>query len=133
MLARYNEFPAIFFVVDARNERLLKDLIKNGSDVNAVGGTVRIPLLAFALLNDRAVESTEIVKILLARGANPRVIPRAKWFPGLLTDPKISDEYAEDDGQEWYRLARKEWDLKCSQKVFLETRYVIRPLPILTR
>ena len=119
----FNGFPAIFYAVDAQNVDIVVQLLKYDVDINAVGGP-GIPLLAFALFSDRAPESTEMAKLLLAYGANPFVLPRKAYSPILRTDSTIEDEHADGQGQEWYRMAREEFDVKLSEKVYLEMRLV---------
>ncbi|KAI0406889.1 P-loop containing nucleoside triphosphate hydrolase protein [Xylaria palmicola] len=72
-------FPAIFYIVETDDLKMIQYWIKYGGDPNATCGPERFPLLAFAILRGGSTRTlqraTDTVELLLALGALHRVIP----------------------------------------------------------
>ncbi len=75
--AEVNGFPAIFYVISANNDAIVRLFVQAGGDVNATYGMPAIPLLAFAIMNSRTIgrDTTYTIATLLSLGANADVIP----------------------------------------------------------
>lgn len=71
----YEKITSLFFAVATNEPKALKLLISHGGDVNSTAGVDNIPVLAFAIMHGSKVDTTEIVRILLAHGADSTVIP----------------------------------------------------------
>lgn len=70
-----SKITALFFAVATNEPRALKLLIEKGGDVNSTAGADAIPVLAFAIMHGSREDTTEMVRILLAHGADSSVIP----------------------------------------------------------
>lgn len=70
----YEKLTAIFFAVATNEPKALKLLIDQGADVNSAIED-GMPVLAFAIMHGSKHDTTEMVRILLANGADPTVIP----------------------------------------------------------
>lgn len=73
--SRFEKLPPIFFAVATNEPKALKLLITRGISVDATAGPDNIPLLAFAIMHGSRADTTEMVRILLASGADPTHIP----------------------------------------------------------
>ncbi|KAH8145191.1 uncharacterized protein LAJ45_10751 [Morchella importuna] len=73
--SRFEKLPPIFFAVATNEPKALKLLIARGISVDANAGPDNIPLLAFAIMHGSRADTTEMVRILLASGADPTHIP----------------------------------------------------------
>ncbi|ETS77033.1 hypothetical protein PFICI_10907 [Pestalotiopsis fici W106-1] len=73
------EYPAIFYVVETHNVKLIRLWVKYGGDPNITCGEDKIPLLVFAILRgSRTLQTvTKTVETLLVLGALPSSIPAA--------------------------------------------------------
>ena len=79
-------FPAVFYVVEARNPELIRLWCKYGGDFNATaccGLSQGVPLLAYAVALGGSFrkDTTDLVATLLSVGANPTPLPKAFYFP----------------------------------------------------
>lgn len=70
-----SKITSLFFAVATNEPKALKLLIEKGGDVNATAGIDGIPVLAFAIMHGSREDTTEMVRILLAHGADSTVIP----------------------------------------------------------
>lgn len=86
-------FTCIFYAVETNDQDIVRLLLENGADANAVGED-GIPVLAFAVLRaKRAVQNTTaVVMTLLAFKANPKVIPEELWGTFLTTPNPVVDK-----------------------------------------
>ncbi|KAK0629585.1 P-loop containing nucleoside triphosphate hydrolase protein [Bombardia bombarda] len=108
-------FPAFFFVVETRNAELVRTWAGFGGDVNVTYGSLKVPLLAFAisLSTSYAKDTTMMVKTLLSLGASVDGIPKAFYTPldrDLPQDGPTDEELTdlEDTDKQWCTpLARK--------------------------
>lgn len=73
--ATSSKITSLFFGVATNEPRALKLLIEKGGDVNSTAGADAIPVLAFAIMHGSREDTTEMVRILLAHGADSGVIP----------------------------------------------------------
>lgn len=73
--SRFEKLLPIFFAVATNEPKVLKLLIARGISVDATAGPDNIPLLAFAIMHGSRADTTEMVRILLASGADPTHIP----------------------------------------------------------
>lgn len=71
----YEKITSLFFAVATNEPKALKLLIDRGGDVNSIAGIDNIPVLAFAIMHGSKVDTTEVVRILLAHGADSTVLP----------------------------------------------------------
>lgn len=70
-----SKITSLFFAVATNEPKALKLLIEKGGNVNSTGGADGIPVLAFAIMHGSREDTTEMVRILLAHGADSGVIP----------------------------------------------------------
>ncbi|OTB08228.1 hypothetical protein M426DRAFT_317339 [Hypoxylon sp. CI-4A] len=105
-------FPAIFYVADTNNHKLLCYWIKYGGNPNVSYGILKFPLIAFAILRgDRPrTKSAEILRTLLTFGALPDVIPAAYYRPFNKELPKSGPADSDlidiqDDNKLWCKPA----------------------------
>ena len=67
--------PLLFFAMGSDTPDEVERLLANGeASANERAGPEDLPALVFALTNDQLAHKTEIVKTLLAHGADPAVI-----------------------------------------------------------
>ena len=73
-----NRLPTMFSAIEPNDPKTLRLLIEYGGDPNVRGGPSDVPLLALAVVQAEiySIDTTEIVKTLLAFGADPMVIPK---------------------------------------------------------
>ncbi|KAK8851225.1 P-loop containing nucleoside triphosphate hydrolase protein [Apiospora arundinis] len=76
-------FPAFFYVVETRNPEMIRLWARHGGDVNATYGTLRVPLLGYAIAIGGSFQddTRAAVATLLSLGASADVIPRAFYDP----------------------------------------------------
>ena len=77
--------PLIFHAAESNSVPIVELLLNYGArpDTKCLIGGNRVPLLAFVICygGENLVDTTEMVKTLLAWGANPVLLPRSLWFP----------------------------------------------------
>ncbi|KAI1767877.1 P-loop containing nucleoside triphosphate hydrolase protein [Hypoxylon sp. FL1150] len=85
-------FPAIFYVVEANNLELLRCWLKYGGDPNATYGSLKFPLIAYAIIHGGrpSTRATEMLRTLLAFGSSPDPIPAAYY--STYNKPSATDE-----------------------------------------
>jgi hypothetical protein len=100
--------PPIFYAVATNDDRVIRLFAKHGGDVNAMFGYPTISLLAFAVMNTKAVEiqTTSTVATLLSLGADASVFPRAFYSPFCRNLPDTGPEEEELDDLDDFK---REW------------------------
>lgn len=89
-------WPSLYYAAERNSGELITLLIQNGVDANPACITFSIPLIAYAIVrgNAEAIDTSEVVKLLLAADYDPTVIPFDMWFkyletPTLQPNPSI--------------------------------------------
>ena len=88
----------LFYAAERNDVECVRLLIEYGCDVS-INDVDDVPVLAFAVLRTKFTlrDPVEVVKTLVAFGANPRRIPKDTWVDYIATPPLASpDEAAED-------------------------------------
>jgi len=107
------QIPVPFYAVERNDPELVRLLVDVGANVDLATHPAFIPVLAFAILHAKndCINTLEVVKTLLARGANPHAIPKDMWAKPLVK-PKKFDSRANKDkdvAEKWcaieFRLA----------------------------
>lgn len=96
-----SKITSLFFAVATNEPKALKLLIEKGGDVNSTGGADGIPVLAFAIMHGSREDTTEMVRILLAHGADSGVIPDEfvvldPHFPGTALPPSGGTQWCSE-------------------------------------
>lgn len=75
--------PAMFYIIVANNDAILRLFAKLGGNINATYGIPPVPLLAFAIMNSKISEkdTTAVVATLLSLGADGYAIPKPFYCP----------------------------------------------------
>ena len=78
------EWPVVFFAIAKNNVKAVKDLLyysAHGVGANRRSLNHHVPPLAFAILHsgEQTLNGTEVVKALLAHGADPSCVPTHMW------------------------------------------------------
>jgi hypothetical protein len=118
------EIPILFYGIERSDPELVRLLVEVGANVDQAAYS--IPPLAYAIIgaeNER-IDPLEVIKVLLARGANPRAIPKDMWDNPLNKPKKFyaGTENDQDPQGAWCKanvrvaLART---LNLSQRYFL--------------
>lgn len=120
-------YPAIFYAAATNNDRVLRQFITLGGDVNAVHEPSQIPLIAFAIAHSETIEkdTSLIVSTLLSMGATPRAIPEAfytPYFRDLAEDGPI-DEELKEVATSTMRWLSQENKAKLARTCHLTNRY----------
>ncbi|KAH6608629.1 hypothetical protein Trco_001975 [Trichoderma cornu-damae] len=78
-------FPLMFFAVASNSEDMVRLLIEHGASVHAVHEPEQTPLLAFAIMcaETLQIDMTNMVSVLLSKGASARAIPMDLFAPYL--------------------------------------------------
>lgn len=85
--------PVIFYAAERNSVECVRLLLEAGVDAN-VHDVYGVPLLAFAIMRSKwtVQNQTEVVKILLAFGASPRVIPFDMWTMYMEPPSAVPDD-----------------------------------------
>jgi ATP-dependent Clp protease ATP-binding subunit ClpB len=128
----------LFYAVERHSPECIALLVEYGADVNTDSDRNNLPLLAFAIFDGMrtAVNSTEVVRILLAHGADPEDIPKDMWEEYLdLPSPTVTDTLPLPDSwkTEWCTPAYRQ---ELYKALNLTHRYLLNRasrLPALTK
>jgi hypothetical protein len=130
--------PAVFYAVATNDEKIVRSWIEHGGDVNAIELKSRIPLLAFAILQENSIQAdtTTVVTTLLGLGADTSVIPKAFYSPFSRDLPASGPDAVEltdieDENKRWCTesiRSKLTTAINLSQRYFLE-KYLNRPQP----
>jgi ATP-dependent Clp protease ATP-binding subunit ClpB len=80
-------WPALYYAIERNSPEVMSLLLQHGTNPNTSYKAFKLPVLAFAIFQGHreANDSTEIVRVLLAAGANPQIIPIDMWEQYLET------------------------------------------------
>ncbi|KAI0570487.1 clpA ATP-binding subunit of Clp protease and DnaK/DnaJ chaperone [Pyrenophora tritici-repentis] len=86
-------WPALYYAIGRNSCDLIAVLLQHGVDAISSNNTFCIPLIAYAIIygHIEAIDTSEIVKLLLAAGCNPTTIPMDMWCKYLNTPTKTAD------------------------------------------
>ncbi|KAL6886505.1 P-loop containing nucleoside triphosphate hydrolase protein [Trichoderma longibrachiatum] len=126
-------FPLIFYAVETNDENMVRLLIDFGASASAVYEASQVPLLAFAIMCGETLQldTTNMVNVLLSKGASPYTIPMELYVPYLvdieksldMKGQKVVEEPAEAAQAAWCSEATKERlvkNINLTQRYFLE-------------
>ena len=120
-------YPAIFYAAATNNDRILRQFIAFGGDVNAVHEPTQVPLIAFAIAHSEMIEkdTSLIVATLLSMGATPRAIPETFYMPYFrdLAEEGPSDEELQEVASSTMRWLNKDARAKLARTCHLTNRY----------
>ncbi|EHK17444.1 uncharacterized protein TRIVIDRAFT_160288 [Trichoderma virens Gv29-8] len=130
-------FPLIFYAVASNDEDMVRLLTEFGASASAVYEASRVPLLAFAIMCSETlqIDTTNMVSVLLSKGASARVIPIDLFTP-YLQDVIASSEHkgqTPTDGcaeAAWCSQATKarlSKNINLTQRYFLEKSTKMKP------
>lgn len=126
----YEKIPPVFFAVATNEPRALKLLIDRSVSVNATAGPNNIPLLAFAIMHGSRADTTEMVRILLASGADPTEIPDDLIFLDKYSNNHTFSRPSTNSAPSWlserYRIKLAS-TINISQRYWLSKARVLRP------
>ncbi|KAL6873091.1 P-loop containing nucleoside triphosphate hydrolase protein [Trichoderma novae-zelandiae] len=109
-------FPLIFYAVESNDENMVRLFIHFGATASAVYETSQVPLLAFAIMCGETLQldTTNMVSVLLSKGASPYAIPLELFAPYLVDTEKRIDQKGKKPAAEAPAEAKEEaaW---CSQ------------------
>ncbi|KAM0258384.1 hypothetical protein ACHAQJ_003859 [Trichoderma viride] len=130
-------FPLIFYAVASNDEGIIRLLIELGASVNAVYELSNVPLLAFAIICGETlqIDTTNMVCVLLSKGASACVIPKDLFAPYLQDttatlekkgqrDVEGVEEVAWCSSKTKARLAK---NINLTQRYFLEKSTKLKP------
>jgi hypothetical protein len=118
--------PALYYAIGRNSAEIVATLLEYGVDPTGKGTEFKIPPLAFAIIygHRETLDTTEIVKILLAHGVNPRTIPENMWT-NYLEKPQVAPPKSTksiDSSSKWCGNSQRAHlapALKLSQRYFL--------------
>ncbi|KAF2831746.1 P-loop containing nucleoside triphosphate hydrolase protein, partial [Ophiobolus disseminans] len=94
-------WPALYYAAERNSGELITVLLQHGADAKSPKTTFSLPLIAYAIIHGHidAVDTSEVVKLLLAAGYDPTTIPMDMWSKFLETPsdtPNPSIKVTED-------------------------------------
>jgi hypothetical protein len=120
-------YPAIFYAAATNNDRILRQFLAFGGDVNTVHEPSQVPLIAFAIAHSETIEkdTSLIVSTLLSMGATPRAIPEAFYTPYFrdLAEDGPSDEELKEVATSTMRWLNQDNRAKLARTCHLTNRY----------
>jgi ATP-dependent Clp protease ATP-binding subunit ClpB len=89
--AAQDGWPALYYAVERNSPGLLSILLQNGINPHKWYKGFPLPVIAFAIVHGHheAVDTTGVVRLLLAFGVDPKVIPMDIW-QNFLQSPKAT-------------------------------------------
>ncbi|KAL7971787.1 P-loop containing nucleoside triphosphate hydrolase protein [Trichoderma sp. SZMC 28014] len=127
-------FPLIFYAVASNNEDIVRLFIEYGANPNAVFKPLNIPLLAFAIICSETlqIDTTNMVCVLLSKGASPWAIPKDLYTPYLhdnensagQQDSEVTEEVAWCSPEIKARLSK---NVNLTHRYFLEKSTKLKP------
>lgn len=84
-----NGWPSLYYAVEKNSSKILSLLLQSGLDPHELHKEFHLPLLAFAIIHGyrEAVDTTDTMRILLAHGVDPKIIPKDMWI-NILETPR---------------------------------------------
>ncbi|PTB67011.1 P-loop containing nucleoside triphosphate hydrolase protein [Trichoderma citrinoviride] len=126
-------FPLIFYAVESNDENMVRLLIDYGASANAVHEASQVPLLAFAIMCGETLQldTTNMVSVLLSKGASPYAIPMELFVPYLVEIEKRRDQKGKMPVEEPSEAVQAAWcseatrerlvkNINLTQRYFLE-------------
>lgn len=130
-------FPLIFYAVESNNEEMVRLLIEYGASTSAVHEASQVPLLAFAIMCGETlqIDTTNMVCVLLSKGASAGVIPMDLFTPYIRDTTASVERRAEKeiggiDETAWCSQgtkARLAKNINLTQRYFLEKSTKLKP------
>ncbi|TFA98454.1 Chaperone protein ClpB [Trichoderma ghanense] len=107
-------FPLIFYAVESNDESMVRLLIEFGANASAVYEASQVPLLAFAIMCGETLQldTTNMVSVLLSKGASPYAIPLDLFVPYLMDMKERRDQKGKRPVEEPAEAAEAAW---CSE------------------
>lgn len=126
MNATVEGFPLIFYAVASNSEDIVRLFIEYGANSNAVYEPLHVPLLAFAIMCSETlqVDTTNMVCVLLSKGASPCAIPKDLYTP-YLQDNSTSSGQKDPEAAEEAAWCSPEIKARLSKNVNLTHRYFL--------
>ncbi|KAE9972892.1 hypothetical protein EG328_004700 [Venturia inaequalis] len=125
-------FPAMFYVVEANNEPLVRLWVAYGGNPEAMHTPSNTPLLAFAIVNGETIkkDTTLITSTLLSLGAAPNVIPSAFYSPYLRDLPENGPDAVHGDTDDEKERRQTSWYVgaartQLARSITLSQRYYL--------
>ncbi|KAH0491273.1 hypothetical protein TgHK011_002710 [Trichoderma gracile] len=126
-------FPLIFYAVETNDENMVRLLIDFGASASAAYEAFQVPLLAFAIMCGETLQldATNMVSVLLSKGASPYVIPMELYIPYLVDIEKRLDVKGRNPAEEPAEAVQAAWcseatkhrlvkNINLTQRYFLE-------------
>jgi hypothetical protein len=119
-------FPLIFYAVASNSEDIVRLFIEYGANPNAVYEPLHIPLLAFAIMCSETlqVDTTNMVCVLLSKGASPGAIPKDVYMP-YLQDNSANSGQKGSEATEEVAWCSPEMKSRLSKNTNLTHRYFL--------
>ncbi|KAM0511188.1 hypothetical protein ACHAPE_010139 [Trichoderma viride] len=119
-------FPLIFSAVASNSEDIVRLFIEYGASPNAVYEPLNVPLLAFAIMCSETLQfdTTNMVCVLLSKGALPCAIPKDLYTP-YLQDNSASSGQKDSEAIEEVAWCSPEMKARLSKNVNLTHRYFL--------
>lgn len=119
-------FPLIFYAVASNSEDIVRLFIEYGANPNAVYEPLNVPLLAFAIMCSETlqIDTTNMVCVLLSKGASPCAIPKDLYMP-YLQDNSASSGQKGTEAIEDVAWCSPEIKARLSKNVNLTHRYFL--------
>lgn len=127
-------FPLIFYAVASNSEDIVRLFIEYGASPNAVYEPLNIPLLAFAIMCSETlqIDTTNMVCVLLSKGASPCAIPKDLYTPYLhdnansagQQDSEVAGEISWCSAEVKSRLSK---NINLTHRYFLEKSTKLKP------
>ncbi|KAL6904371.1 P-loop containing nucleoside triphosphate hydrolase protein [Trichoderma evansii] len=122
-------FPLMFYAVASNDENIVRLLIELGASPDAAHESSQVPLLAFAIMCSETLQAdtTNMVCVLLSKGASPRVIPKDLLTPYLKDNATTFEQKDQKDVEvtgetSWCSLKTK---VRLSKNINLTHRYFL--------
>ena len=123
-------YPPIFYAIERNCTPTLGAILENGGSPNSISSFQNIPALAFAICHAevRKFNTVSVVKMLLAYGADPKVIPQEMW-EDYIKVPSLALQRLQTSALSWCTpelqalLVR---NLNISQRYYLHKAYTTK-------
>lgn len=122
-------FPLIFYAVASNDENIVRLFIELGASPNAIHESSHVPLLAFAIMCSETlqVDTTNMVCVLLSKGASPCVIPKDLFAPYLKDN---ATSFRQEDQKDVEMAGETAWcseetQARLSKNINLTHRYFL--------
>ncbi|UKZ66600.1 uncharacterized protein TrAtP1_007771 [Trichoderma atroviride] len=126
MNATVEGFPLIFYAVASNSEDIVRLFIEYGANPNAIYEPSIVPLLAFTIMCGETlqIDTTNMVCVLLSKGASPCAIPKDLYTP-YLQDNSTSSGHKTSGAIEEFVWCSPEIKARLSKNLNLTHRYFL--------